>query len=269
VEALQRRATKATTSSDHRYLCILGHGDEIELWDRMQDRRVVVRTMPQARQVVAFPLGCIVRDPQAVWLLPLDGVPRALPLDDPPTAISWSNDGVHVATGRKVVSFDAQGAALDTFDVGIGVTALERLEHEFLIAYEDGSVEVLAPEDDDAPRRAHSFEQVPASSPVRILPGPAQTVVVGYANGVVGLWSLVDGARLGTARLHGRVEHLLLENHRLYAATDLGRHLVWDLGPLYLEYCELLQQVWDDVPILWENARAQRREPSGQHRCAP
>jgi hypothetical protein len=98
---------------------------------------------------------------------------------------------------------------------------------------------------------------------VSILAGPASTVVVGYANGVLGLYSLADGGRLAEVQLHGPVSHLLLEGHRLYAATELGRHLTWDLDALHGDWCAVLENVWRRVPVVWSAGRAELREPPG------
>jgi hypothetical protein len=61
-----------------------------------------------------------------------------------------------------------------------------------VLGYRDGHLELL-PTDAEKPKPAYSFEQAPSSAVLRIVPGPMQTIVVGYANGVVGLWNLDDG----------------------------------------------------------------------------
>ena len=51
----------------------------------------------------------------------------------------------------------------------------------------------------------------------------------------------MDAGGLRRARLHGPVEHLLLEDDTLYAATALERHLAWDMGDFYADRCALLR----------------------------
>ena len=103
---------------------------------------------------------------------------------------------------------------------------------------------------------------------MRILAGPLNTVVVGYANGLVGLWDTRDGKRLAHARLHGPVVHLQLEDQMLFAATDLGHHLQWDLSVFSRDYCTLLREVWHEVPVVWSSGRPVAAPPPIKHRCS-
>jgi len=93
------------------------------------------------------------------------------------------------------------------------------------------------------------------------------TLIVGFANGVVGIWDLNDGSRLVHTRLYGAVVHLLIENNELYVATDLGRYLVWDLKVFYRDYCQLLRKVWKQVAVVWKDGRAVQRDPPRDHPC--
>jgi len=92
--------------------------------------------------------------------------------------------------------------------------------------------------------------------------------VVGYANGLLGIWDLESGKRLHHARLHGQLAHLLLEGGRLHAATELGSHLVWDLRVLGQDYCELMREIWTAVPVVWESGQPVLRPPPTDHACA-
>ncbi len=111
------------------------------------------------------------------------------------------------------------------------------------------------------------LERAPASAPVRILEGPRGTILVGHATGVLNILSSVDGKELVRARLHGRVVHLSLSGQRLVAATDLGQFLRWDLASFYQDDCELIREVWAQVPIVWQGGRAVLREPAPDHPC--
>ena len=41
----------------------------------------------------------------------------------------------------------------------------------------------------------------------------------------------------------------------LYAATELGDHLAWELRVFSVPHCELLREVARDVPVVWEGGR--------------
>jgi hypothetical protein len=124
----------------------------------------------------------------------------------------------------------------------------------------------LRPAEKDAKPAATSFEQVAASRVERIVAGPDGTFAVGYGNGMIGLWNLEDGSRLSADQLHGRVVHLDMEGGNLYAATDLGDFLVLNLQVFYRDYCDLVREVWADIPIVWSQGRALSATSAG-HRC--
>ena len=103
---------------------------------------------------------------------------------------------------------------------------------------------------------------------VLLLGGPSGTALIGFADGTLGIWKLDNGALLERRRLHGPVAHLLLDGAKVYAATELGATLTWDLGVLRDDYCELLRRVWREVPVVWEHGLPVRRDPPDHHRCA-
>ena len=100
-----------------------------------------------------------------------------------------------------------------------------------------------------------------------IAAGPAGTLVAAHMSGTVGLWDLVTGTRLDSWAVHGPVRHLLGEDDRLYAVSDLGDVVTADLGILRRPYCDLLREVWGHAPATWEGGRAERRPPPGRHAC--
>ncbi|MFH0900931.1 MAG: hypothetical protein V2A73_09910 [Pseudomonadota bacterium] len=53
----------------------------------------------------------------------------------------------------------------------------------------------------------------------------------------------------------------------LYAVTELGDYLVWNLGSFYQDYCELLGDVWRKVPLVWHSGLPVLAPPPTWHRC--
>jgi len=82
------------------------------------------------------------------------------------------------------------------------------------------------------------------------------------------MWNEDEGRRLAHQRIHGAVVHLLLEDQKLYAVSDLGQTIVWDLKALYVDYCTLLEQVWQRVPVEWHHGRPVLASPPTIDRCA-
>ena len=76
---------------------------------------------------------------------------------------------------------------------------------------------------------------------------------------------------LGTAqartRLHGSIVHLHQLGTRLYAASELGRTRIWDLGVFDVDYCRLLRRIWTRVPVSWRGGLPVKRPPPAAHRC--
>jgi hypothetical protein len=99
--------------------------------------------------------------------------------------------------------------------------------------------------------------------------GPSGTLLAGFADGTVGIWNLDNGSRLHHARLHGAVRQLRVRRGTLLAATELGQHLTLDLGVFQRPYCEVLRQLWRQVPVVWEAGLPVLRPPPRQHPCAP
>ncbi|MFH0902698.1 MAG: hypothetical protein V2A73_18865, partial [Pseudomonadota bacterium] len=56
--------------------------------------------------------------------------------------------------------------------------------------------------------------------------------------------------------------------NELIAVTELGDYLVWDLGAFYRDYCELLDDIWSKVPIVWQAGLPAFAPPPTWHRCA-
>ena len=148
----------------------------------------------------------------------------------------------------------------------VGITAVARLTTDWLaVGYANGNVELLRSQETSATTASatpnQSLERTPASGVTRIIPGPMGTLIAGYGNGFVGMWSMRDGKLLADGHIHGPIEHLLLEDHGLYAASSLGQHLVWDLSTFYVERCTLLREVWQRVPVVWQEGRAVAATP--------
>ncbi|MBW2454027.1 MAG: protein kinase [Deltaproteobacteria bacterium] len=280
-QAVEQRAAFVSEAPDAGLLCIHGYDHSLELWDLSKDERLRVEPPHVGRdQVLAFNGGCMARlaagDAGQATVLRYDRAgdePQRLSVDGRVTALGVGGGTLLVAAGPDVWAFDERGVQVaPPRRVGVGVTALALRKGAtagkgiLIVGYGDGNIE-LWPQDNAAPKLTHSFERVPSSPVLRIVPGPRGTVVVGFAGGLVGLWNQADGILLEHARLHGAVQHLLLENQAVFAATDLGQSLVWDLSVFQADRCALLRQIWERVPVVWERGRAVERPPPSNHHC--
>jgi len=272
---IEQRARFASVAGEH--LCIQSFDHQVELWGLKAGERLAHHKLPHVQQVIAVAGGCLARTAGrdgGLTTLISKPKPRTLETKGEVTALGQSSTAKRdsellVAAGEHVFTFDASGTATGRFDAGVGVTAVARLSAKLLVVgFADGNIELVAtPVSSDEP--SYSFEHTPSSPVLQILPGPAATLIAGYASGVVGMWDSTNGKRLAHARIHGPVTHLLLEGNKLYAATDLGQHLIWDLSTFSASYCALLRQLWQRVHVVWKDGRAEAKPPPRDHDCAP
>ena len=266
---LSDTARSGAADPSGRWLCVSTFEGQVELWDLAADRRVM--------RVVAAPMERVVALPGGAGCLTLAGGRASLyrPRAQPRELVSSGATALALGRPRELLVADGTALRAFTFSGGPrqvrraiepGVSALVQGEGRLVLGYGDGSMELV---DNAAAGGARvAFTDVPASRVERLLLGPMDTLIAGYGDGLLGIWDLRTGARLDEARLHGPVVHLLLEGKRLYAASELGGRLVWDLSVLHAPYCDLLHQVWRRVPVVWGEGRAIYREPPAGHRCA-
>jgi hypothetical protein len=286
--AVEQRARYAMVTPSGQLLCLQSFDGEIELWSLESDTRIRQQRIAGLAELRAVPGGCLLRatkppgtNEQAgvaksgghALLLPREGKAKPLATEGKVTAIGASGSELFVAAGAHVFAFDASGAAAKRYPASVGITAVTRIDAERLaLGYANGNIELLqtqapATTVGTAAKSNHTFEQTFATSVTRIFGGPMDTLIAGFASGALGMWSWRDGKQLAAGRIHGPIEHLLLEKQKLYAASSLGQHLVWNLSPLYAEHCALLREVWQRVPVVWQDGRAVVEAPPPNHAC--
>jgi hypothetical protein len=246
-------------------LCLATHDGALEIWDLQKDVRLHQRKLPANGQTLAAPGACftLAGENRELSLHRADGSARRLV--DGVIAISPDQAGLLAAREREVLVFGTQGARRKRYSSDIGVRAMLRTRDWLVLGFKDGNIE-LSPLT-GRQRPTFSFEKVPSSAVVRLLEGPMGTLIAGFANGVLGIWNLDNGARLHHIRLHGPVIHLLRREGKLYAATELGQSHVLDLGIFHTGYCNILRSVWGHVPAVWEGGLPLVRPPPPGHRC--
>jgi len=247
-------------------LCVQTLDDAVELWDTARDQRLFRRPLADVRELLATGEGCVARSRLRVRRYDRSG--NTADLDIVASAMAWHRGNLLLAVENEIQRFDSAGQLVGRYEADIGVTAMLPTERWLVLGFTEGSVELI-PWQAGAERPALSFEAVPASAVTRMIEGPGDTVVIGFATGLVGIWSLRDGSRFSAMRIHGPVEHLLLHDSMLYAATSLGAHSGLDIGIFQLGYCELMRSVWDSVDTVWEDGRPVATPSPTAHVCTP
>ncbi len=263
--AVEARAAYASESDSGRLLCLRTHENELELWDKDADQRLFTEPVSDLEQVVATPYGCLTLARGQVRLH--EGGDEARLLAREATVMAWSREQILVATNDGILVFDERGEQVSAHAPGAGATALAQTSDFVVVGFLDGSIELVHTRDERTETGQISFEGAPSSAVVRVLPGPRDTLIAAFSDGLLGIWSLENGTRLYHTRLHALVTHLLLEGDWLYAVSELGQHVALDLSVFSQDYCELLGEVWSTVPVVWEGGLVVWRAPSASHRC--
>ncbi|MFH0901732.1 MAG: WD40 repeat domain-containing protein, partial [Pseudomonadota bacterium] len=305
VVAEQARIAVQTAGSD--LLCLLTYDDELQLWSMAAGRLLAnvplnslagtapsappasapqpskpgpaaapgtPQEVPPMAQLAATRDGCLVLAEGRAFLVSgpsgaTSGTVRELASQA--SAIAFQAGRILVATDENVLVFDENGNEQTRMKVEQGATALGLVGggRLLVVGYDAGDLALL-PIDRGTTKPGFTFEETEPFAVERISEGPRQTLIVGYASGHLGIWSLQTGKRLRHFKLHGPIVHLLAdsESRRLYAATEVGDYRAIDLAPLYQDYCELLADVWSNVPMVWQDGMPALVSPPAGHRCA-
>ncbi len=269
-----RSAAQDVTSGT---LCLRGDDDVVALWQTGTDRVLRVEPSAGVSELLAIPGACVALVGRQARLI---GPSTTTALRTDATAIAWDHGEVLIAGDGELFAFAPDGQARATLPGALEVTAMRRLGAGLVLGFTNGNLQLIAGPSagpSAGPRAAASaaahagrdipFVDVPSTPVVRLLEGPPGTVIAGYANGLVGIWALDNGARLFAIRLHGPIAHLLIDGDRLVAASELGDHTTIDLRTFREDRCRLLSAVWRVVPVAWENGRPVRRGPPANHPC--
>lgn len=259
------RSLRASEANDGSLVCLWSEGKALELWDPSADKRLVRRHLPALATLLAVRGGCVTLAGGEAVLHDRTGNKRLL--SNKANAVGFDGRHLLVAAGPRMHVLEPDGRQSATYAVNPGVTALTGAGHWLVVGFGDGNME-LVPTGRLQKRPLVAFDGVPSSPVVRLLPGPMNTLIAGYVSGQVGLWSLENGGLLEHGRLQGPVSHLVLVKGKLYAASELGRHLFMDLGIFHTSYCDLMREIWSRVPVVWLGGEPVRRPKPKEHRCA-
>ncbi|MCB9557458.1 MAG: protein kinase [Deltaproteobacteria bacterium] len=260
LQRIERETDFTSGSADGRWLCLLTHSGIVELWDRQQDRRLQ-QSKIRAERIVARNGACLALSTSGQAMLILPAETRQLARQA--TAIGGEGKEILVATHEKIFVYDAQGTPLRRIDGREGAVSIARIDGQIALGFVDGNIELL-PAQQAAGR---TFDNVPSSAVVLLLPGPAHTLIAGHANGVVGMWSIETGVQLEYAHLHGAAAHQLATTEFLLIGSEMGDWVRWDLSPLHAKWCDLLKDIWRHVTVAWEAGRPVKRPPPRGHPC--
>lgn len=258
-------ARRADQSPGGELVCLADHGGGIQAWRVGGEAPLWTRDDVDAPSVRARDDSCVVLDSAGdVRRIGVDGNERIL--HDAASAVAVDGETTWVASGRQIVAVGMDGAITHRLPAGRGVSAIARVGDELFVGYADGALDrvPLAEAGDPSP----PFTGLPGVAVVELLPGPGETLAAGFEDGFVGLWSLDRGDLLQPLQLHGPAVHLRFGGDQLFAASELGAHGQIDLSGLSRTYCDLLHEVWERVPTVWDDGRVVVTPRPPDHPCA-
>jgi hypothetical protein len=256
--ALEERGRHASEDVASATLCLRTDDGVVELWRVEDDVQVRTEAVGEINDVLAIPGGCLVLAGREARLI---GASSTQVLRADATAIAWDHGEVLIAVDGSIARFTPAGGPLEPLPGAREVTAVARIDGALVLGFTNGNIEPPA-------AAGFSFADVPSTPVVRLLEGPPGTLLAGYANGLVGIWAIDNGARLFSTRLHGPIAYLVVAGDELLAASELGDHAAIDLASFREDRCTLLATVWRQVPVIWEGGLPVKRAPPRDHPCA-
>ena len=268
----QSESRKAANSAGQPWLCIETYDEHLELWNMDEDARKWRVSIKPSSQIIATKEGCIVAGDTRLEMYPVSGPKRSLTIGKKLKYVEEYRGDLLFVSDSHINRQKTDGRAPQTIPVEPGVSVATFIElpnrqgTHALLGYRDGSLELRTVRGD---RLGSTFLKDHSShaAVTRVVSDDRGYAAIGYGNGTIGLWDLTTGRWLGSGTLHGSVTHLAMDENRLYGATDLGRSLRWDLSTFRLDRCQLLRQVWSQVPYIWSDGKAVLAQAPKRHSC--
>jgi WD40 repeat protein len=256
-------------SHENHLLCVSTFAGNLELWDKKTDTHVAAAEVYDLRQLRAAAGGCVALSSSGqVVVLDQSGL-RVL-LENDALAITNTSSETLVGTGSEVVVYRGDGVEASRLPSIWNLTALARAGDTVFLGGSDGLLNRTGIRRDGEPQRIE-LEGTPAVAVSSLMPGPAGTIVAGFADGTVGIWSLETGRLFRSWRMHGPARFLHFDGQTAYAASELGDFVSWSIGQVGEEYgelmCQTMFEIWDEVPVTWSAGRAVVQPPPGNHPC--
>ncbi len=265
LEAIEQRALMAAVSADGTRGC-LWDSTTLELWDLDDDQSISGVPVPSLDRLWVVGERCLTRDREGqLQYHAADGETHTML--DSTTAVTLDGEEILAAVAGEIRVLAGDGSTRASYPAASHVSALARWNSRLILGFKEGSLEWGPAEDPSAAGHGHRFETISYQPVVRLVHGPGNTLIAGFADGAVGLFSLEDGSALAEFKLHGPAVHILERQQTLYVATALGDHEVIDLSIFARDYCSVLKDVWEHIPVAWEQGEAVIDPPPPDHAC--
>jgi WD40 repeat protein len=264
--SLASNAVSFTRAED--VVCVEEPFGHVSLWKN--DQKLAVQQVSRVVRAEAFPGGCIVirllaspnGEADESFLLRPDGRFEKLPYRV--SVAAWVNGALLLAAEKTVRVLDRDLHEQSAYPIRASAWAVSQNDDTIAAGFVQGGVTLISKSGREVP----ALELQPSRAPHVIAFGPGHTLIVGYGDGGLGIWSTIDGSRLDFVNLSGDVSAVRVVGDDLFALTSRGDTFTMSLAPLTADYCDLLREVWGKMPLLWNEGRLATSPAPRDHRCA-
>jgi len=253
------QASSLQQTGDSASLCIRQEDGFFERWDLETDQMRLREHLPGLKQVVAAESICAALAQGRAYLFEAGGGRSVMA-----EGVDWigvAPEGWLAVAGEYLLRLDLAGHLLERRRIGPGVLTVCLLGQSLVMGFLDGNVERLYPDG-----RRIRFANPEAATVTILKAGPEGTIFAGHGDGILNQWT-GEGVLLGRLKLHGAVRYLKMQDDTLVAASELGDRATWDLSTFSQSRCDLLEEIWQDVPFIWSEGHLIRSGPPVGHDC--
>jgi hypothetical protein len=177
-----------------------------------------------------------------------------------------------VVAQQVLYRLDRRGAIVSKSQVDVDVTAVGGAGDAVLVGQRGGSVQLLPQGPGSAQERGRelrAFSDTASDAVTLIEPGPGNTVIVGFANGMYGVWNR-QGMRLQRGQIHGAVLYAVPgDRQSIWLISDVGESALLEMDVYRKPYCQLMEEVWRGAAVTWDGERLVQQPRPNAHPCAP
>ena len=271
MKAVAERAAKAWVDDELHSLAFITADGYVEWWDLSVGKQKATIDIEDIEKVLPFKNGLVAFNKGNVDLWnceagQLNKCAFKRLVGGGATAVHVNDDQILVAVSGEIRRIGPTGIVDVLTRIDTGATAFIEMKEAVVVGYQDGSIEYCGLDPVEV-ARIKVFEDTPKESVELITRVTNDVVAAGFGDGSVGLWNVKSGRHLDSFKMHGPLVHLKVYEGFLYAATAVGEHMAHDLGVYYREYCDILREIWDAVPVVWMDEHPVRLRPDSDHHC--
>jgi WD40 repeat protein/serine/threonine protein kinase len=255
---VSKEATRLATTDTGPLVCA-ANNRQIELWDSKKNRRIrKIALDGSPKQLVNLDTGCASLNKGRIVIY--GPGKRTTKVATDARAIARVGQDLWIARriGDGIDVHDNKGTFKRRLDYFGEISAIAGRAGSTAIGFEDGTLEIRR----KGGAQSFLFEGTSPAPVTSLLFGPKETLIAGFADGLVGVWDSNDGLLLRSSRLHGAVEWLAYEDKALLATSEVGDQRRIDLQVLGKDYCAILKGVRHNIPLVWRDGEA--RSPVAQ-----